>query len=81
MQIQFDFVLASLCLGFFYCFVEVPANEGFDHRHHQVDKSPNKQIIGQRFYLVFVLLPHEFLIQRTRNKAKNAFLDIVDRSF
>ena len=64
---------------FFYCFAEVPANEGFDHRHHQVDKSPNKQIIGQRFYLVFVLLPHEFLIQRTRNKAKNAFLDIVDR--
>ena len=57
----------------FYCFVEVPTNEGFDHRHHQVDKSPNKQIIGQRFYLVFVLLPHEFLIQRTRNK-KNASL-------
>ena len=33
--------------SFFTVRLPVYENEGFDHRHHQVDKSPNKQIIGK----------------------------------
>ena len=51
---------------FFIVLLKSLQNKGFDHRHHQVDKSPNKQIIGRynAFCLVFVQFYMSFLIQR-----------------